>query len=191
MDEPQDRGASQATEQSDEAPPEEDTCGDVTAEGDPEVAAEEERAAAEIGQEEVADADAVADAEPGVEAQPPMTADQFLRPGGRLAGSQAPIERAIRIARRNGLTVTSRKRVNAKPGSDHNVNQTRSDAADLSNGGSPTPEMDRTAQQIAAVLGSPQFHAGFLNVTRGSVRFQLIWRVEDHFNHVHVGARRL
>jgi hypothetical protein len=191
MEDTQDQRTSQVHEQGEEAPPEEATCGDVAAEGDPEVAAQEEQAETELAGEELAEADAVGDEEPSMEAAPPMNANQFLRPGGGFAGSRAPIEQAIRVARRNGLTVTSHKRTNAKPGSDHNVNQKRSYAADLSNAGSPTLEMDRTARQIAAVLGHPEFRAGFLNVTRGGVRLQLIWRAEGHFNHVHVGARRL
>jgi putative peptidoglycan binding protein len=117
---------------------------------------------------------------------------QFLAPGGDWGGSEAPVRRAIKIARANGLTVTSTKRSTLSTGSDHHVSQTRAFAADLSNGSSPTPQMDRTAHQIAAALGRPSFRAGVLAVVSGPVRAQLLWRTHvggNHFNHVHFGVR--
>jgi Putative peptidoglycan binding domain len=116
----------------------------------------------------------------------------FLNPGGGFGGAEAPVLRAIEIGKANGLTVTSTKRTSGSSGSDHHVSQTRSFACDLSNGSSPTPQMDRTAKAIATKLGHPEFSAGVLNVTRGSVRAQLIWRTDvggNHFNHVHFGVR--
>ena len=116
----------------------------------------------------------------------------FLRPGGGFGGAEAPVLRAIEIGKANGLTVTSTKRTSGNSGSDHHVSQTRSFACDLSNGSSPTPQMDATAKAIAIALGHPEFSAGVLNVTSGSVRAQLIWRTDvggNHFNHVHFGVR--
>ena len=116
----------------------------------------------------------------------------FLRPGGGFGGAEAPVQRAIEIGRANGLTVTSTKRTSGSSGSDHHVSQTRSFACDLSNASSPTPQMDATAKAIATALGHPEFHAGVLNVRRGPVRAQLIWRTDvggNHFNHVHFGVR--
>jgi Putative peptidoglycan binding domain len=121
-----------------------------------------------------------------------LSVGQLLRPGGGFAGAEAPVRRAIRIGVANGLTVTSTKRTTGNPGSDHHVNQTRSFAADMSNGSSPTPQMDATVQAIAAALGQPSFRAGVLNVTHGAVRAQLLWRTTvggNHFNHVHFGVR--
>lgn len=116
----------------------------------------------------------------------------FLRSGGGFGGAEAPVQRAIEIGKANGLTVTSTKRTSGSSGSDHHVSQTRSFACDLSNGSSPTPQMDATAKAIATALGHPEFQAGVLNVTSGSVRAQLIWRTDvggNHFNHVHFGVR--
>jgi Putative peptidoglycan binding domain len=116
----------------------------------------------------------------------------FLRPGGGFGGAEAPVRRAIEIAVANGLTVTSTKRTSGSAGSDHHVSQTHSFACDLSNGSSPTPEMDATAKAIATALGHPGFRAGVLSMTSGSVRAQLIWRTDvggNHFNHVHFGVR--
>lgn len=117
---------------------------------------------------------------------------ELLEPGGDWGGSEAPVRRAIKIALANGLTVTSTKRSSLSTGSDHHVSQKHAFAADLSNGSSPTPQMDRTAQQIAAALGHPNFRAGVLVVPRGRVRAQLLWRTHvggNHFNHVHFGVR--
>ena len=117
------------------------------------------------------------------------TKAQFLKPGGSWGGSVHPCRRAIRVAEKHKLTVTSRKRSWGSSGSDHNVAQKRSFAVDLSNGSSPTKEMDRTAYEIAAILGHPQWRSGILNVWQGPVRAQLIWRTDGHWNHVHFGVR--
>ena len=74
---------------------------------------------------------------------------RFATPGGGFAGSEAPILRAMRIARRNGLTVTSTKRTFGSTGSDHHVSQSRSCAADRSNGSAPT------LTNVASSVGSP------------------------------------
>jgi hypothetical protein len=119
---------------------------------------------------------------------------RFARPGGGFAGSEAPIRRVIRIGQRNGLLVTSLKRSSGSAGSDHHVRQTRSFAADLSNGSQPTPQMNKTCAQIARALGHPEFSAGVLNVVHGTIRIQMLYKTNiggNHFNHVHVGARRL
>jgi len=117
---------------------------------------------------------------------------RFAAPGGGFAGSEAPILRAVRIGKRNGLTVTSMKRSSGSTGSDHHTSQGRSFAADLSNGSSPTAEMDRVCGRIAKLLGHPEFNGGVLNVQAGSLRFQLLYRTDvggNHFNHVHIGCR--
>lgn len=113
----------------------------------------------------------------------------FLRPGGGFGGSEAPVRRAIEIGLANGLTLTSTKRTNGNSTSDHHVSQTRSFACDLSNGSSPTPQMDATAREIARELGHPEFRSGILNVKQGALRAQLIWRTHDHLDHVHYGVR--
>jgi hypothetical protein len=140
----------------------------------------------------LADPDAVAPSAAATRHAPPGLGPA----GGGFGGSEAPIKRALRIGTRNGLTITSLKR---PPGvaastSDHHRDQRTSFAADMSNGSSPTPEMDRTARQIATRLGHPEFRAGNLRVTLHGYRVQLLWRTDiggNHFNHVHVGVRML
>jgi murein L,D-transpeptidase YcbB/YkuD len=121
-----------------------------------------------------------------------LAADQFLKPGGEWGGSEAPVRRAIRIATNNGLTVTSTKRTILSSGSDHHVSQKMAFAADLSNGSSPTPQMDKTAREIAGALGHPGWRGGVLTTSQGAARAQLLWRTTvggNHFNHVHFGVR--
>lgn len=124
----------------------------------------------------------------------------FLKPGGGFAGTEAIGRRAERVGTRRGLTVTSMKRSSGSPGSDHHISQKESFAVDLSNGSSPTPQMDRTARRLASVLGQPGFfgpdgrRGGVLSVTRNGFRCQVLYRTKvggDHFNHVHFGVRRL
>ena len=112
--------------------------------------------------------------------------------GGGWGGSQAPVQRAMRVGTRNGLTITSTKRSSLSTGSDHHVSQRRAYAADMSNGSKPTPQMDKTARQIAAMLGRPGWRGGFLEVYVRNYRVQLLYRTNiggNHFNHVHVGVK--
>ena len=65
-------------------------------------------------------------------------------------------------------------------------------AADISNGGSPTPEMDKLARSLAQRFGIPWSGSGLVNATHGGYRYQLIYRTNqggNHFNHVHFGVK--
>jgi hypothetical protein len=119
----------------------------------------------------------------------------FLAPGGGWGGSEVPARRAIPIAARNGLTVTSLKRSSGSPGSDHHVSQRSAFAVDISNGTSPTSGMLRTAKQIAAAMGYSWPSNGYLQTprTRLGYRAQLIYNssvVPNHHNHVHFGVKK-
>lgn len=125
-----------------------------------------------------------------------LTLASFLAPGGGWGGSEAPARRAIPIGHRNGLTVTSLKRSTGSTGSDHHVSQRQSFAVDMSNGTSPTPQMLRTARQIAAAMGYSWPANGYLQTatTAHGYRAQLIYNssvVPDHQNHVHFGVRKV
>jgi peptidoglycan hydrolase-like protein with peptidoglycan-binding domain len=106
-----------------------------------------------------------------------------------------PIARSCRINRstaendaanaRHGSTVTGGR-------SDHQGPPTVAWAADISNGGSPTPEMDRLARRLARRFGIDWHGSGLVNATHSGYRFQLIYRTYvggNHFNHVHFGVR--
>ncbi len=123
----------------------------------------------------------------------PETAEamvDLLSPGGGWGGCEAPVLRAIAIAERHGLVVTSLKRNWGNPGSDHHLSQETSFAADLSNGTAPTPEMDAAAAELAHELDQPDWPGGlFTTDVVNGLRAQLIWRWEGHFNHIHFGVR--
>ena len=65
-------------------------------------------------------------------------------------------------------------------------------AADMSNGSSPTPEMDKLAARLAKRYNIPWNGSGLVNHTEGGYRYQLIYRTGrggNHYNHVHFGIR--
>lgn len=62
-------------------------------------------------------------------------------------------------------------------------------AADLSNGTSPTPQMDELARRLAHRLDIPWTGSGCVNATHGGYRFQMLYRTADHYNHVHLGIK--
>lgn len=58
---------------------------------------------------------------------------------------------------------------------------------------SPTPQMDRTARQIAALCGVPNWNFGVLCRVPSGYTVQLLYYLltsaGNHYNHVHVGVR--
>jgi hypothetical protein len=63
-------------------------------------------------------------------------------------------------------------------------------AADMSNGSSPTDEMDALARRLAKRFGIEWSGSGAVSATHDGYRFQLIYRSNvggNHFNHVHFG----
>ena len=119
--------------------------------------------------------------------------DDFFAPGGGWGGSEAPARRAQRIGVANGLKTTATKEQRPdNPGSDHDVDNSTAFAVDLSNFTAPTPQMDRTAQQIAVAAGIRPYSFGFREIrnTKHRIRLQLIYRSASHYNHVHAGFKR-
>lgn len=100
------------------------------------------------------------------------------------------------VAAQYGAPVSSRKRsasdplTISNPGSDHSVLATLASAADYATfNGAPL------AYAIARALGISGYSVGNYNgytIYRAGVAFrvQILWAVEGHFNHVHVGIRR-
>lgn len=76
--------------------------------------------------------------------------------------------------------------------SDHHVLNTNSWAFDLAVRGvqQPSPTTELAARRIAAALGHPDWAGGDLQAHIGGYRFELLWRVAGHFDHVHIGVRR-
>ena len=105
------------------------------------------------------------------------------------------------IAQQSGINRTSAENdaANARHGptntgnrSDHQGPGNVAWAADISNGSSPTPEMDKLARTLAKRFDIPWSGSGLVNATHGGYRYQLIYRTTqggNHFNHVHFGVR--
>lgn len=88
---------------------------------------------------------------------------------------------------RHGPTVSGNRSDHQGPGSE-------AWAADISNGSSPTPEMDRFARYIARKLGGSWGGSGAVSWYKDGYRMQLIYRSMvggNHYNHIHIGIRKL
>jgi len=122
---------------------------------------------------------------------------------GELAGTPEQIvNRVVLYAHDHGfpgVTVDSVRAANDRHSpltssgnpSDHKGPPDHAWAADISNGGLPTPEMDRLAAAIAAAFGIPWEGAGLINHTANGYRMQLIYRADEHYDHVHFGVKAL
>ncbi len=110
----------------------------------------------------------------------------------RLGANQAQV--AVANAA-HGPTVSGGK-------SDHQGPPSFSWATDMSNGTSPTKEMDALAQDLANAFGIPWNGSGLVSKNFGRFKLQLIYRCGgpcapgtscggNHCNHVHFGARVL
>lgn len=123
---------------------------------------------------------------------------------GELTGTPEQIvNRVVAYAHDNGfphVTAETVRIANAGHGptvsggtSDHQGPPDQAWAADLSNGGSPTPEMDALAKTIATGFNIPWQGSGLVTAGNDDYRLQLIYRTcdgGDHWNHVHFGVRR-
>jgi pyruvate/2-oxoglutarate dehydrogenase complex dihydrolipoamide acyltransferase (E2) component len=139
-----------------------------------------------------------AEAAPALAPAPPDPADPmaWFVPGGRNQGTEnlamalanlaleanAPLYQSDSWGRTTGSTT-----------SDHYVGNTDAWAVDLAVRGiqQPTPQTEEAARRVAAALGTPDWAGGDLRVTIDGYRFQVLWKVSGHFNHVHVGVKRV
>lgn len=109
--------------------------------------------------------------------------------GGDWGGS---LERALALARAVGANPSSQKRsrrltASGNP-SDHWVGSTASYAVDLPASGAAG---DALLTKIRQVLGVNLKAGTWNNVNIGGYRYQVGWRTPGHFDHIHVGVRRL
>ena len=132
--------------------------------------------------------------------QKPGVPSAVVKPGGGWGGSFNIAKSLAAMGFANNLKAVSEKRdrkATASGGvSDHWTGSKDSYAFDLSNGSAPTPEMDRAAIQIAAALGVKYDGKSELVLTtrQNGYRVQVIYRSSvggNHYNHIHVGARKL
>jgi hypothetical protein len=111
-------------------------------------------------------------------------------PGGGWGGAEAP---AKRIAQISGLPITSEKRsrmltASGNP-SDHWTGSKQSYAVDLGTSGAAG---DRAFRKIVTALGYPHLKPGtWHNLTINGYRYQIGWRTSGHFDHIHVGVKKV
>ncbi len=126
----------------------------------------------------------------------PVSPEQWFRPGGRNGGSEAVVTSLVQLALVNNAPLYVSEtwgRATGGANSDHHVSRTDSWAVDIAVRGiqQPTLWTDTAAKRIASALGQPNWTGGDLTKTYGGFRFQVLWRVPGHFDHVHVGARKV
>jgi hypothetical protein len=139
------------------------------------------------------------DGKPGPEVTP-ATAQAQGGPSG-WAGSERVANRSVASALAAGARVTSRKRddsatlrAGSTRGSDHHVGNPVAYAIDYGVR-SDLAVGDRVFEAVRAVYGIPAEPGSYRRheIVDGGERFsiQLLWRVKDHFDHVHLGVRRV
>jgi len=113
--------------------------------------------------------------------------DSLVVPLARKYGMVTGVDPAAITAAnaRHGATVSGSR-------SDHQGPPSIAWASDMSNGSSPTPQMDKLASALANAFGISWSGSGLVSTTAGGYRYQLIYRTLEggnHFNHVHFGCR--
>jgi peptidoglycan hydrolase-like protein with peptidoglycan-binding domain len=119
--------------------------------------------------------------------------------GGGWGGSKNVANAAKKLAASMKIPVTSQKRdlattrrVGSSTTSDHYTGNKTAFAVDFGVAGA---RGDQLARAIAEKYGIPQSNIGTFNghiikVNGARYRLQLLWRVTDHFDHVHLGILR-
>lgn len=131
------------------------------------------------------------------------TVGQKVDPGGESWGGSRAVARRladVAMSASPSIRIVSEKRGRrgtASGGvSDHWVGSKNAYAYDLSDGTRPTPGMDRAAVAIARALGKDYDGKSTLNLTTtvDGFRVQVLYRTwigGNHYNHIHVGVRRV
>lgn len=125
----------------------------------------------------------------------PDRPEEWFHPAGRNAGTEGPARflAAVALHENHPLYVSEQwGRTTGGGQSDHHVSRSDSWAADLAVRGIqvPTPATELAAKRVAAALGVPNWEGGDLKKTVNGYRFQVLWKVAGHYNHVHVGVRK-
>jgi len=126
----------------------------------------------------------------------PTTREQWFSPSGRNQGTEGLAEALARVALHENVPLYVSERSGRTTGgtnSDHHASRTDSWAVDVAVRGiqQPTESTRTAAKRISAALGEPNWTGGDLTRTIDGYRFQVLWLVAGHFNHVHVGVRKI
>lgn len=117
--------------------------------------------------------------------------------GGDWAGSEP---RALALARAVGATPSSQKRSRRLTASgnvsDHWIGSTTSYATDLPTSGSAGDKLfSKVMGYLAQLSGNPELakvgSGSWRNFDIGGYRYQVGWRVPGHYDHVHVGVKKI
>jgi hypothetical protein len=133
---------------------------------------------------------------PAVPAPAPDPTKDWFRPGGRNAGTEGLVDALAQIALANNAPLYRSDgwgRTTGAATSDHHISQVTSWAGDLAVRGVnvPTPATETAAQRVAATLGEQNWQGGDLTKVIDGYRFQILWKVAGHFDHVHIGVRKI
>lgn len=120
--------------------------------------------------------------------------------GGGWQGTERVADAAKGIASQMGIPVTSQKRnladtrrVGSSTASDHYTGNTNAFAVDFGVSGSRGTEL---ARRIADQYGIPRSNIGTFNhhnvtINGERYRLQLLWQVSGHYDHVHLGIKKV
>jgi hypothetical protein len=133
---------------------------------------------------------------PAVAVRAPGPTNDWFRPSGRNAGTEGLANALAEIALANNAPLYRSDgwgRTTGAATSDHHISQVTSWAQDVAVRGMnvPTPATETAALRVAAALGEPNWQGGDLTKTVDGYRFQILWKVAGHFDHVHIGVRKL
>ena len=145
---------------------------------------------------EATDAGGTAELSPAPPLVVPTSPDQWFAPSGRNEGTEGLVDFLARLALTGNspLAITSGwGRTFGPATSDHHATQPNTWANDLAIPGVsvPTDTTDVAARRIASALGEPEWTHGNLVKTVNGYRFQLLWRTSGHYDHVHIGVRKV
>lgn len=126
----------------------------------------------------------------------PTSPDQWFSPSGRNQGTEGLGVALAKIALQDNAPLYISEQWGRTTGaatSDHHVSRTDSWAIDVAVRGiqAPTPATYEAAKRISTALGEPNWGTGDLTKTINGYRFQVLWLVAGHYNHVHVGIRKV
>lgn len=126
----------------------------------------------------------------------PTSPDLWFAPSGGHQGTEGLAMFLAGVALKDNVPLYISEQVNRTTGSansDHYYTRTDSWAVDVAVRGIqvPTPQTHLAAKRIAAALGEPNWQGGDLTKVINGYRFQVLWLVDGHYNHVHVGVRKV
>lgn len=177
------------------------TLGQVDFDASPALALSSTDLVAELAATGLAAAPTVATVVPVPAAAPipfvaPIAPEQWFAPSGKNQGTEGLAMFLAGVALRDNVPLYISETVGRRtgsPNSDHYVGRTDSWAVDVAVRGiqQPTPQTHLAAKRISTALGEANWAGGDLTRTINGYRFQVLWLVEGHYNHVHVGVRKL